>query len=242
MANDRSVSGRRRYPRDTPIEGLPTAEAAQLPLFLVDGDFDRLLPDDLLPHAQHHFTPLGIATRAAELLVHEPGARILDVGAGVGKFCIVGAAHTDGVFVGVEHRRRLTRVASAVASVLELPSATFIHADVVDIDWTPFDGFYFFNPFGEYLPEFRYPLDGAIAADPALYLFYVRLVRDRLAQARVGTRVVTYHGFGAQPPEGYVLATEEARGTDRLQLWIKQTSAQRRGRNRDASVDDHSVE
>ena len=53
-------------------------------------------------------------------------------------------------------------------------------------------------------------------------------VRQRLAQARSGTRVVTYHGFGAEPPEGYVLKADEACGSDRLQLWVKAYSVQRR--------------
>ena len=35
------------------------------------------------------------------------------------------------------------------------------------------------------------------------YRTCVRLVRERLAALPLGTRVVTYHGFGAPPPAGY---------------------------------------
>jgi hypothetical protein len=37
----------------------------------------------------------------------------------------------------------------------------------------------------------------------------------------VGTRVVTYHGFGASPPSGYVRTSDERIGSGRLALWIK---------------------
>jgi len=52
-------------------------------------------------------------------------------------------------------------------------------------------------------------------------------VTEQLAVAKVGTRVVTYHGFGAPLPTGYALTTEEACGTDRLQLWIKELHVER---------------
>ena len=238
MADNRGPRRRRRYPRDTPFDRPPRCSSARAPSFLVDRDFDRLLPDDLRAHGEQHFTPVAVARRAARLLVDQPGACILDVGSAVGKFCIVGAEHTDGVFVGVEQRPRLARVATAIASALELPNVTFHHADLVEIDWTPFDGFYLFNPFVEHLPQFPHPLDQAIDLDPARYLFYVRFVRERLAEAKMGTRVVTYHGFGAPPPEGYVLKADEACGTGRLELWIKEADVQRRRRTGDASVDD----
>jgi len=195
---------------------------------LRDRDFDALLPDDLRGHAVDHFTPVDVARRAAQLLVDKPGACILDVGAAVGKFCLIGAALTDGVFVGVEQRGRLVGVASALAQALDVPNVAFFEGNVVEVDWTPFDGFYLFNPFVEHLSRFPLPLDRTVELDPAYYLFYVRFVRERLAEARPGTRLVTYHGFGAPPPEGYVLRADEARGTDRLQLWIKEAPVRRR--------------
>lgn len=50
---------------------------------------------------------------------------------------------------------------------------------------------------------------------------YVLAVRRRLADARIGTRVVTYHGFGGAAPAGYDLLSEEAFGSDRVELWQK---------------------
>jgi hypothetical protein len=43
-----------------------------------------------------------------------------------------------------------------------------------------------------------------------------------LAGAPVGTRVVTYLGFGGKMPPEYLLAMTESIGPDALRLWIKQ--------------------
>jgi predicted RNA methylase len=207
-----------------------------------DGDaFDELLPAEWRARAAVHFTPAAVAERAARWLVDRPGAWILDVGAGVGKFCVVaGAAHPEATFVGVEQRPHLARVALAITLELQLPNVRFIHGDLVDVDWDTFDGFYLYNPFAEHLRDNRPILDRTIELDPAFYLFYVGFVRDRLARARVGTRVVTYHGFGGALPPDYERLRVEDTGTGPLELWVKQRGALRRGGRRD-SWDGHQA-
>ena len=44
-----------------------------------------------------HWTPVHVARRAAQFLVTGPETRVLDVGSGPGKFCLVGALATQGI-------------------------------------------------------------------------------------------------------------------------------------------------
>lgn len=44
----------------------------------------------------------------------------------------------------------------------------------------------------------------------------------KLAKLAVGTRVVTYHGFGGDFPRGYRCERIEKSGTDRLEQWVKE--------------------
>jgi hypothetical protein len=91
-----------------------------------DEEFDRLLPTWARNVSGLHFTPVRVARRAAELLVARAGARVLDVGAGVGKLCIVGALTTQGSFVGVEQRGHLVAAGRALlrrGQVLRGPDA-----------------------------------------------------------------------------------------------------------------------
>jgi SAM-dependent methyltransferase len=147
---------------------------------------------------------------------------VLDVGSGVGKFCITAAERLPEVeFVGVEWRPSLIRIARWLASRSRLSNVQFIQADALDLDWSEFDAFYLYNPFAEQLFEGAFKLDGAIAGDPLDFVTYVGAVRERLARARNGTRVVTFHGFGARPPACYKFKGARRSIAGRLELWVK---------------------
>jgi len=198
-------------------------EPARAPLFpLGDPEFDGLLPAQWRAKSTIHFTPVDVARRAAELLVERPDARVLDIGAAVGKFCIVaGLTCPAAMFVGIERRRHLVRVADRLARRLQLTNVLFAYGDMTEVDWSRFDGFYLYNPFAEQLCGTLPTLDDALELAPGYFRFYVQQVRERLANARVGTRVVAYHGFGGEPPPEYELVRDEPAGTDRLELWVK---------------------
>src|SRR4051794_37888374 len=60
-----------------------------------DRVFDAVYPSWARQKSSLHWTPVHIAVRAATLLAERRGARLLDIGAGVGKFCIVAAAAVE---------------------------------------------------------------------------------------------------------------------------------------------------
>jgi hypothetical protein len=206
-----------------------TAAESLPPGMLSDAEFDRLLAPGLRARSEVHFTPAAVARRAAQLLVAVPGTRVLDVGSAVGKFCVIAAVTSpDAWFVGVERRSHLVAVAGAIVRQLAIANVSVVHGDALEVDWSGFDAFYLFNPFGEHLGDGTPPLDDRIELHPEYYAFYVRAVRERLAAAAAGSRVVTYHGFGCRPPPGYALTAREAIGTDCLELWIKTATSPRR--------------
>jgi SAM-dependent methyltransferase len=184
-----------------------------------DPDFDALFPPPVAALAERHFTPVDVARRAADLLVESSDSHVLDVGSGVGKFCVVGALTTGARFTGVEHRQHFVEHARELARRLGAENAEFFHADATIMDWRAFDGIYLFNPFAENLWT---PLDTTVPAEPRLFHQYVQETKERLRATRKGTRVVTFHGFGASMPAGYRLAWREPAGADVLDLWIKE--------------------
>jgi DTW domain-containing protein YfiP len=141
---------------------------------------------------------------------------ILDVGSGVGKFCMTAAREVEtATFVGVEWRAHLVEVATQLAALGGLVNVRFVFANAFDLDWSAFDGFYLYNPFAEHLFGSAFRLDHAIDFDRTNFARYASAVQHRLAKARIGTRIVTYHGFGAPLPAGYDLAAEESVGRER---------------------------
>lgn len=188
---------------------------------VVDSDFDEVYPLDVREVSSSFWTPVSVAVRAAELLVCGKADRVLDVGSGVGKFCIVGAASTGAAFLGVEQRAHLVRVAEDAKRRIGALSAQFIRGSFDAIDVADFDAIYFFNPFEENLWNADTHLDQAVELSKERYFADVASAENMLTRARVGTRVVTYHGFGGQMPPGYDLLLSERQHTDKIELWKK---------------------
>jgi hypothetical protein len=168
-----------------------------------------------------HWTPLVVARRAAVLLADGGSPRILDVGSGVGKFCIAGSLTTEASFVGVEQRGDLVEAAREAANRCGAWRASFVHGNVFDVDFAEFDGFYLFNPFLELIEPLQFPIDDKVPMSSVRHGEYVSATRARLVEAPPGTRVVTYGGFGGEMPEGFTCLLEEDCYRDLLTFWIK---------------------
>ena len=188
-----------------------------------DREFNEIYPREIRRKAERHWTPVSVARRAAELLAIR-GTRILDVGAGVGKFCMIAGLTTKCEIVGVEQRPHLLSIAKDCAERLRIPRTEFICANAFSLDWSDFDAFYLFNPFVEHVIGVEHVIDENLIRDPLLYRSYIEQTQSQLLCAREGTSVVTYHGFGGRLPSCYRCFHQETVGTDELELWVKQST------------------
>jgi predicted RNA methylase len=187
---------------------------------VMDEDFDLIFPLEIRRKSATHFTPIKIAKAAAEFLATEPGIRILDVGSGAGKFCIVGALLTKAHFTGVEQRKSLSDCANEIANKFELENVSFLNANMNRVKFSDFGAFYLFNPFFENLsPESA--IDQKVFLDDELYLEYSDYVQKQLSTMPIGTRVVTYHSSGPEIPNTYKL--KDSLFKTHLKFWIKQS-------------------
>jgi len=185
--------------------------------------FDELYSGRIRDASACFWTPVAVACRAATLLARLGASRVLDVGSGPGKFCIAGAAVRPKLtFTGIEQRADLVAAARTTSRRLGLDNASFELGEVTCMDWDAFDGFYFFNPFGENLhsPDEDH-FDDAVELSGGRYLREIAWVEHRLATLVPGSIVATYHGFGGRVPASYDLVAEEPCGTNRLRIWVK---------------------
>src|SRR4051812_11609675 len=97
---------------ESPDLGLIFQELPRLTNAVDDAYFDRIYPDWAQRMSRLHWTPVPVALRAAQLLTenHSSGARVLDLGSGAGKFCLVGASTYGGDFFGIEQRSHLVNL------------------------------------------------------------------------------------------------------------------------------------
>jgi SAM-dependent methyltransferase len=183
-----------------------------------DQMFDRLYPGRHRRRSREHWTPVEVAVRAAWMLADVPGGRVLDVGSGTGKACLIGALSTNVSWTGVERDEKMVAIARDVARTLGADvRASFIHGDAFSLDWTEFGGIYLFNPFSETLYD-RGQKDPVLRH--AAFVHAVLQVEEKLAMLRPGTHVVTLHGFGGNMPRAFVLAEEISIHGDALCHWV----------------------
>jgi SAM-dependent methyltransferase len=198
------------------------AVAAVLPIdqwLSSEARFHTLFPTDIQLLAHKHWTPLNVARKAAGFLAAEKNARILDIGSGIGKFCLT-AAHCmpNAFYTGVEQRLQLVDHAIAARDKMELKNIEFIHGNFTQLDFKKYDHFYFFNSFYENF-AFTSKIDNNIDYSTELYHYYARYLKQQLEQKPAGTRLATFHSLEDEIPEDYLVVGAEMENV--LKFWVK---------------------
>lgn len=188
--------------------------------FLTNNNFDELYPPAIRSLSRLHWTPVEVAQKAGRFLAVTPGAKILDIGSGVGKFCLnAGYHHPDCEFYGVEQRKSLITVANQVQQQLGITNTTFIHANFTQLDYAGFDHFYYYNSFYENLIDESLYIDNNIDHSESLYDYYTEYLYKILEKRPAGTRLVTFQSSYERIPAGYRLVESDV---DLLfNCWIK---------------------
>jgi SAM-dependent methyltransferase len=184
-----------------------------------DISFNNLYPDSIRALSKLHWTPLEIAKRVAGFLSEGGYENILDIGSGVGKFCLAGAHYAPHAFYyGVEQRKSLITCAENAKNILKLENVDFIHGNFTQLDFRKFDHFYFYNSFYENL-QGTDKIDDSIEYSDELYFYYKRYLYRQLEQKPKGTRLCTLCTWDHDIPSEYHIVGSEM--IDRLKFWVK---------------------
>lgn len=190
----------------------------KLNIDLADEDFNQIYPQEIQVLAKRHWTPIEIAKKAADFLVPFPGAKVLDIGSGAGKFCLVGATSTRGHFTGVEQRENLVGLSTELARANEIHNVRFLHANITEVDFSAFHSFYFYNSFHENIDEHS-RIDDHVETGKKYYVHYTDYLHSELSKKPIGTRLVTYWTLFSEVPSNYELQFVSHDGV--LKFWEK---------------------
>lgn len=189
---------------------------------IVDAAFDELLSPLARAKSRRYWSPVCAARIAALRLAERGVRRVLDVGSGPGKFCIVAAcAHPELRFHGIEHRAGLAEAAADLGRRLHLRNLEFNRGDVLATSWLDYDGFYFFNPFAENSYPAEDVFDSSVELSQVRLATELRRSAELLSSVRIGAVVVTYHGLSGPIPSSFDLVSEERVGPTFLRTWVK---------------------
>ncbi len=190
----------------------------KLKIDIEDKLFNTLYPLSIKKLSEHHWTPVEVAKLAIDYLVDKPKCKVLDIGSGVGKFCLIGAASSKGRFYGVEQRSRLVKLSQRIAKTHKINNVEFIHSNITQISFSKYNSFYFYNSFYENIGRFQ-AIDATIPLEEKLYYTYSEYVENQLKKTPIGTRLVTYWSEWLEIPEGFDLEFTAYNG--KLNFWEK---------------------
>lgn len=183
-----------------------------------DAAFDAALKKSVQGHSYIHWTPIEVIQAAVDWLGTGSANRVLDIGSGVGKFCLLGAMNSRAHFTGVETRNNLVDEALSLKRELKLTNVDFLHSDIKEIDFKNFTSFYFYNPFCEHM-ALSGSIDDQIKFDEDSYYSYQDFVIDQLKDMPKGTKVVKYCSPDLDISMDFDLQEMYFEGL--LQLWVK---------------------
>lgn len=187
--------------------------------FISDDKFHKLYPASMRALARMHWSPLYVIQKVVSYLAVSDTVKVLDIGCGVGKFCLAGAYYKPAVaFYGVEQRKNLIAIAEAAQKKLGIQNAHFINRNFTQLDLCEYDHFYFYNAFFENLDGTE-KIDNEIVYSNELYNYYSIYLYNQLEKMRVGTRIATYCSWDDEIPPCYQLA--ETHFNNLLKFWIK---------------------
>nr|WP_321229684.1 methyltransferase domain-containing protein [uncultured Psychroserpens sp.] len=190
----------------------------QLNIEINDHLFNTLYPLRIKKLSERHWTSVEVAKLAADYLVDKPNCKVLDIGSGAGKFCLIGASTTKGRFYGVEQRDSLVKLSQKIAKTNNVNNVEFIHSNITQISFSDYNAFYFYNPFYENIDD-SLLIDNKVIIDEKLYFSYSEYVENQLKNTPVGTRLVTYWSMWSEIPEGFDLEFTAYNG--KLNFWEK---------------------
>jgi SAM-dependent methyltransferase len=190
---------------------------------MADELFDRNLPSHLKRLSQVHWTPAVVAEQVALYLEKlPPTTRLIDIGSGVGKFCVLLALQAQVQISGIENRPELYKISEQIKNANALSHVHFIRGDMLDLIWDSYDVFYLYNPFQEHvLRSDEDKFDRLHQFDRSRYATYTSEVFRQLCFAEPGKHLITYHGYGGLVPESFTLVQQRDISGGELCFWEK---------------------
>lgn len=187
-----------------------------------DAAFDRFLPVPLRDLSPQHWTPLRVVKQAAEWLDSLGVSRVVDIGAGAGKFCVAGALFSRCSFIGLEQHPSRVASARTLARLFGVDDRVrFVCGALGQVPTPVADAYYFFNPF-DYVPSDLDDGEKDVPLRIDLHEPPVNLAEALLRRAPSGTCVLTYNGFGGRVPKSYRLVCIDLAFAGGLRLWRKE--------------------
>jgi ubiquinone/menaquinone biosynthesis C-methylase UbiE len=188
-----------------------------------DEQFDAIYPFEIRELSNRHWTSVYVAKLSAAYLCNQKPVKVLDIGSGAGKFCLVGATlHPRSEFHGVDIRQNLIDISNSIKKEYAISNTSFFQQDVLQMDFSGYDGIYFFNSFQEKIDSTSI-IDRSSKVSVEMYVKYVKHIFNELNKVPIGTKLVTYYSEEFYVPNTFKLISTHIKGE--LKFYLKDMDA-----------------
>ncbi len=185
---------------------------------LNDHFFNSLTSAEFSNHDEIHWSKFAIIKEVVSFLEKNNAKNVLDIGSGIGKFCLLGSMLSKIEFTGVEIRSSLHKESLRIKKLLNTSSVNFIQDDIKNVDFSPFDAFYYYNPFCEHIAT-KDIIDDCIELSEEKFYEYEDIIINKLDDLKIGTLVILHYTKTLFLSENYQLIDILADGE--LTYWRK---------------------
>lgn len=140
-------------------------------------------------HSKLHWSPTNVIRQACLYL--QDSENVLDVGSGIGSFVIEASKQLTANLTGVEIRENLHNEALRL-NEKHKGKGRFLNSDISEVDFSPFDGVYYYNPFCEHLAESG-AIDDQLQKSDQLFTSYTDLIACKLLELQIGATLVCHN-------------------------------------------------
>ncbi|TGL90353.1 methyltransferase [Leptospira congkakensis] len=190
---------------------------------MTDAIWDSFLPQKFQILSPYQWTPISVIERTWKFLSEDEVKSVVDLGSGVGKFCIYLSLVSGKSFpiFGLEDREELVLVSKSIAD----------HWGTENVQWKttnflkqfPFghSHYYCFNPLYETMKG-HHSIDDSKEKSAGQFVKDLQTFKQNLVLLPSKTKLITFHGFGGSYLPGFRTILKEEIAGGEFRVWEKE--------------------
>ncbi|MCW7503918.1 methyltransferase domain-containing protein [Leptospira paudalimensis] len=190
---------------------------------MTDEIWDSFLPNEYKVLSPYQWTPIEIIRFTWEYLKTDSVTSVMDLGSGVGKFCLNLVQFSNRSFpvYGVEDRKGLVDVSETLRQKMKITGVTFTHSDFLVNFPYGHSHYYVFNPLYEMMKG-QHSIDFNKEKSAMFFIKNLQILKNHLSHCKKGTKLITYHGFGGSVLPGYKIVKQKKLEFGDWMVWEKE--------------------
>lgn len=190
---------------------------------MTDELWDSYLPKKFQLLSPYQWTPISVIERTWNYLSKDKVTSVVDLGSGVGKFCIYLSKvsnHSIDI-LGIENREELLKISESLKEIWNTPDVNFKNTDFLNEFPTGHSHYFCFNPLYETMKG-SHSIDSSKKKSAHQFLKDLEILKQKLFLLSPGTKLITFHGFGGSYLPGFRIILKEEINSGEYLIWERE--------------------